>query len=266
MVKLAKFYETLSKYRLNIIAGIFAILGLFLWLVLLNIFPKYELEKLGFLGDFFGGTAAPLLNFASLLLFLSAYLLQRDELKSNRKELKLQRFENTFFQMVSLHHQIVNDFNETTRQFGSIDTTKETFTHITGRSLIAEMYKYFEKAYKDSLEKVEISRILTAFNYFLDKYQYLILHYFENLTQIIRLIDESHLLTSEEKLVYINIIRAQLSTHEKLLIFYYAMTVKGMNELKPLVDRYQLLVNLQDSLLLNQNHRGIYNSVENYYV
>lgn len=66
----------------------------------------------GTFGDFFGGTLNPILSFLALVIVLKTYLSQQEELKETRKILeeqsetqKRQQFENTFFELLKVHNQ-----------------------------------------------------------------------------------------------------------------------------------------------------------------
>ncbi|USL31378.1 putative phage abortive infection protein [Priestia megaterium] len=81
-----------------------------------------QFNKLGVVGDFFGGTTVGLFTLASIMFVIAAIVMQKKELELQRKELsqtrkefetgnntaKVQQIDNAFFNMLSLHHQIVN--------------------------------------------------------------------------------------------------------------------------------------------------------------
>src|SRR5690606_20853252 len=96
----------------------------------------------GTIGDMFGSINALFSGLAlagiilTILLQRNELQLQREELKQTRKEfetqnetLKLQRFENTFFSLLNLHHEIVSNMEllitKRTTQ-GMTKTEKET--------------------------------------------------------------------------------------------------------------------------------------------
>jgi uncharacterized membrane protein len=82
-----------------------------------------QFDKLGVVGDFFGGTTVGLFTLASIIFVISAIVMQKKELELQRRELaltrqefktgnttaKVQQVDNAFFNMLSLHHQIVNN-------------------------------------------------------------------------------------------------------------------------------------------------------------
>lgn len=99
--------------------------------------PQSILDLLGPFGDFFGGMLNPILTFCTFMALLMTIILQQRELKLSReqvaisvkelgetrkateissqalteqsKSLQIQNFENTFFNMINLHNEIVNN-------------------------------------------------------------------------------------------------------------------------------------------------------------
>jgi len=67
-----------------------------------------------------------------------------------------------------------------------------------------------------------------------------------------------------KKMEYVKLLRAQLSSHELLLLFYNCLSEKGMRKTKALVERYALLEHVpQDKLVpkqlnMDHNHVGLY--------
>lgn len=108
-------------------AGALVVFAIAMFLAGLNIYAGGGLNA-NELGDFWSGGIGPLLSFAALIILYVAFRgqqqeleLQREELKATREELAGQRrqlalqnqqteqqiFENTFFQLIRLHHTIV---------------------------------------------------------------------------------------------------------------------------------------------------------------
>ncbi|MEH6847817.1 MULTISPECIES: putative phage abortive infection protein [Bacillus cereus group] len=82
-----------------------------------------DIRDLGPVGDFIGGTTVAFLTAASTVFLLATIIMQRKEIRATLKQaeeakketqitnetMKKQQFETTFFNMLSLHHQIVKD-------------------------------------------------------------------------------------------------------------------------------------------------------------
>lgn len=208
---------------------------------------EYDIKKiqdLGPISDWIGGLTTPFLTLSTVCLLLLTNLLQRKEMAENDKRTKYNRFENTFFQLLALHHQIVND----------IAFSPEVF----GRRYFRFAYLKFLDKYRKHIGMLWMSGYLArldifeAYKEFYQEHQECLAHYFRNLYNIVRHIHEAEL-TPEEKMKYIRFLRSQLSTYELLLLFYNAMVGHGFNKFKPLIVKYKLLEHLrQDELASNQ--------------
>ncbi|MHA2367166.1 MAG: putative phage abortive infection protein [Candidatus Hodarchaeales archaeon] len=195
----------------------------------------HEQDKWGQFGDYIGGTLNPLFAFLALIALLLTVVLQSRELKLSTKELaesskalkeqsqalNLQNYESTFFQMIRLHHEIVNtmigyEFN-ITRQ---------------GRACFESVYfrKFKNEYYPDAVNENQGSDPLTisisAYDKFFNNYQHDVGHYFRNLYTIYKFVDDSAV---ENKKDYTRIIRAQLSSCELSLLFYNSLLDKNKN-------------------------------------
>jgi hypothetical protein len=126
---------------------------------------NYEtIAELGPIGDFIGGTTVAFLTAASVFLLLATIIMQRKEIKisqesikqlvkqteasveqaeESRKEaqitnetMKKQQFETTFFNMINLHHNILNEVK---------------VEHLTGRAAIEKLYEDLANRYNSSV-------------------------------------------------------------------------------------------------------------------
>ncbi len=128
-----------------------------LWICNLFMLIGYPDTYRGSFGDMFGPVNSLFTGLAfagviiTILLQRHELELQREELKSTREEfkiqnktLKVQRFENTFFQMLSLHHQIVDSIDEIVSRFvskGNIFEREEKFETLKGRDVFKNTYE-----------------------------------------------------------------------------------------------------------------------------
>ncbi|TAK61666.1 MAG: hypothetical protein EPO24_05635 [Bacteroidetes bacterium] len=242
-------------------------LGSWIWIVNDSRLPTW-VDRSNF-GQMFGAINALFAGLAFAGVIVTIYLqskelkLQRQELEDTRKEIKgqkeqleiqnktllLQNFENKFFQLLSLHHQIVN----------SIDlpdgVTHGNPTFLKGRDCFKKMYNEYERRYQEyylqhskdyhSLEELINKSYLNFFN----KYQLDIGHYFRNLYHIIKFIDKNPEISDKE--FYTSLVRAQLSTYELALLFYNCLSELGNKKFKPLIVTYHLLKNLQTDVIID---------------
>jgi hypothetical protein len=166
-----------------------------------------------------------------------------------------QSFENKFFQLLNLHHEIVGAIE---RYVGPLP--------VRGRRNFQTYYDEFLSNYKNEYAKnpneEPLKIIQRAYVSFFSNRQPDIGHYFRNLYHIIKYVDASD---NDNKNFYTHLVRAQLSSHELLLLFYNCLGPYGIEKFKPLIERYSLLENMpEDELASLKNnekfdHRTLYN-------
>jgi hypothetical protein len=217
-----------------------------------------SIEKSGVFGDSFGALTALFsgLAFAGMMITV---LLQRDELALQRQELQLTRgemqnqraqmvqqnktlakqtFENTFFELLKMQNEITS----------SIDLSTESDTW-KGRDCFRKMYLNFCSKYKarkisnSGLSSVEC--VNSAYDAFYDEHQASIGHYYRGLYNLVRFVEDTE---DIDKRLFMNLVRAQLSTYELLLLFYNCLSSHGL-PLKRLAMQYDLLKALEAKLL-----------------
>ncbi|WP_191556435.1 putative phage abortive infection protein [Metabacillus idriensis] len=247
----------------------------FIWILPLSGYLQFgwDFSKLGPYGDFVAGTTVPFLTFISFLGIVITLKMQRDQLELQRIELQnsikemrdtrkefeeqnktmaSQRFENTFFQMVTLHNDIVESLH-----FGSNDEKR-------GRNAFPSMYQSLKnnllnKIRNDQIFRSydELTQIQTVYETFYNYQEHQLGHYFRNLYRIVKFIDESERITFEDKKTYIGIVKAQLSSNELVFLFYNGLSNNG-EKFRPLMIKYNLLDNLNKEKLLSESHYPLF--------
>ena len=161
---------------------------------------------------------------------------QRDEFAQQNKTLKLQRFENTFFNMMQLQQQIVNDLHlQTTAFSGKRDEygRQETIEkELRGREVIRHIYEIARTRIGN--EGLRIYPNIA--------YRELLDHYFRHLYTILRFVDETDVFIPigdenqddnfewKQKYHYTTIVRATLSRYEMLILYYTdCLSLAGRN-------------------------------------
>lgn len=225
-----------------------------------------DIGLLGPVGDFFGGSTIGLLSIASIFFIIHTIRIQSKELALQRKELKLtrteledtrkvheesnktqliQRFETTFFNMLSLHNDILANINRTS------STSKDR----SGRNAISYIFNKYNLIYNafKNLEVTHLQKIEMTTADFLKYYGDDIGHYYRNLYQILNFIDNSSL-THEEKISYVEILKAQFSLSELKLLFYYSIIMNDQN-LQDFIIKYEIFGEyLKPSDLIDPGH------------
>lgn len=267
-------------------ANAFIYIGVFLFIsgIVIFMLPHQYHDKFGAFGEFFGGIIGSFWSLAGVFLFYSALKnqamefdaqreqldLQRDELKLQRNELRLQRyetelqrkeferqtqqlvaqnetlsvqkFENTFFHLLSLHNDIVSS-NEA-RDLGK-KWAKTLYIRFIGN------YQRIAERQKD-LDKKEL--ICKAYMIFPKRIEYLD-RYFNNLTYCFKFIELSNI---PNKKFYVSLIRAQLTVHEQLFLFYFGISEFSDETLIKILEENNFFEELPTDELIEINHLQFY--------
>lgn len=216
----------------------------------------YNIEERGSFGDMFGAVNSLFSGLAFAGLIFTIFLqkkelgLQRNELKMTRKELKgqrksmelqnvhidIQNFEGTFFQMLKLHNELL----------ASIDISKANGDVHTGRDCFMKVWRSYRIGLKDKDETSDLDerkeQIDAAYNKLWTKYESEFGHYFRSLYNVIKFIHNSNI---KNKKLYTNIVRAQLSAQELLMLMYNCIS-RSESKFIPLIEEYSLLKHIPE--------------------
>ncbi len=224
-------------------------------------FSKYTIHtgKYNELGDFVGGITAPFLSLVAVVLLYLTYMSQKQELRESRKLLQIQtetldkqQFENTFFQLLSVHSNLVNsiDLRDSKNKSLIISEGRDCF-EIFYRKLRSAIHLEALKAKEEKVELASLRTTMVGYNSFFKEYHSDIGHYFRNLYHIIKFVHNSKIKNKKD---YTNLVRAQLSSFELVLLFYNCKSEFGNEKFMPLLTEYDLLKNMDKGLIFNQSH------------
>jgi hypothetical protein len=179
-------------------------------------------------GDMFGSVNALFSGLAfagiiiTILLQSEELALQRAELTATRKEfsiqnstLSTQRFENTFFNLITLHN-LVLDGSSYTKLWGDGKSTnykgRDVFTFVIFELAQKIGSKEFEPSLRKDFESIfmEETRLLDG----------LLLLYMESIQRMVRFVAQSDLILPANKEFYYSIIASSLSSQEKVYLIY----------------------------------------------
>lgn len=237
----------------------------------------------GTFGDQFGAVNAlfSALAFAGLIytiiLQMNELRYQRVELADNRKEmerqttefkqqneaLKRQSFEHTFFNMLSLQQQIVSELTITEQETvwlkadapkGGFDSHQEIVEHTyKGREAFEFLFFHQTDRQANGLSQELIRGGLLGYEN--AYYRTRLDHYFRHFYTILKFVDGSSVINEGDKYQYATILRATLSRYELVLLYYNGLSSLGNKKLKPLLEKYCILNNLNPYLLI-LSHNG----------
>ena len=245
---------------------------IFLWgmsiIVLCRFFPSISVR--GQFGDSFGAVNALFAGLAfagvifAIILQKKELELQRQELKETRDEirgqkeqlqaqdqtLQKQNFENSFFQLLSFHNEIVNSLMAL-----KLTSQEKVEGRMCFRVFLQTLSLHYE-SYMDTSGKIKDD--IDALKKFLFQYQPSIDYYFGHLYNTVKFVDQHKFIKEfEDKKSYTNLIRAQLSRNELGLLFYNCLSDRGA-KFKCLVEKYALLEDMNFEGLLEPEHRSLY--------
>lgn len=262
--------EEIKFFRLLISIGIVWLMSGLIFLLPFN--GEYG-DKFGVINTLFSGLA-----FGGIIYTIyqqrAEFGMQREELKLQREEvansnkefheqviaINIQRFENTFFNMISLHSALTKSIKfeeyEGLQVFDQFRNLLESYRSMTITEEIKRTNKPIYDLYINPSD--ELHYMSLAANDFFDDHEQYIGHYCRSLYNIYRLLDENPILdTLDEKKQYSRIIRSQLSAYEYIILFYNCFQENGYKFIY-YADKFELFDNIQHKLLLKEIHWTLY--------
>lgn len=100
-----------------------------------------------------------------------------------------------------------------------------------------------------------LTRMNEVYEVFYKQHEAELGHYFRSLYNVVKFVKNSDV---TDKRLYTNLVRAQLSSHELLLIFYNCLSGLGREKFKPLVKEFDLLKHLHTQILLDPTHASLF--------
>jgi hypothetical protein len=215
----------------------------------------------GTFGDMFGAVNALFTGLAFAVLIYTMFLqrselaLQREELRETRKEfqtqndtLKRQRFENTFFQLIRVHQDIVGGMHLRHLRMPHHAEREPSVS----REAFQEMYSQLQQALRRKLQKTLEADAVETYKSLYAQHEHRLGHYFRHLYHIIKFVKSSDI---DDKRTYTNFVRAQLSSAELALLLCNGLTDAGA-KFKPLIEEFALLKNLAPDDVLDEAREG----------
>ena len=240
-----------------------------------------EGNKYALFGDSFGSVNALISAFAFAGVIVAIVIqrnelrlqrkdleLQRDEFKTQNATLKLQQFENTFFNMLSLQQEIVNNlyYKRTVKENIIEDAQDPANGRILKEVLVdriiqgRELFRFaFEETEHHFETENKQNKTVSGMRWYLyhkglENYSNCYTpsyfdHYFRHLYTIIKFIHKSDFLNFDEKYKYTTMVRATLSRYELIWLYYNGLSEVGRQKFKNLIETYSLLKNMREDLL-----------------
>lgn len=226
-----------------------------------------SLESLGIFGDSFNVLTSLFTGFAFAGVIISV-ILQTQELKEAREEfrgqkeaLQNQEFDNKFFQMLNLLNNITE--NLTIKNGTNTLHGKDIFKYFKNKFHNTIEEKYSDDLFNNSIKDDKFTYFKNEFDEFNNEYDTTFKYYFINLYQVLKYID-TYAKNKNEAKEYTNMLRAQLTKNELVLLVYNAIGVQNFttNDYQRLVEKYEFFEHLRyDDFCENENLIQINTSV-----
>jgi len=215
-----------------------------------------DFTETGQIGDTIGGIMGPFVAMIAAYLTFIAFWVQKEANEAQRQDIKVERFNSNFYNLLSVHEQITDSLECKTRNVIVIEEKPEI---IKGRSVFHYTYEIrperFHKGIYSGMR--ETIRLCGMEGYMKSDVPSYFDHYFRNMYRIVKYIDESDVfdeLSEEERMAkkyeYVSILRSTLSRYELVWLFYNALSEYGSAKFKPLIEKYALLDNIRTDLLV----------------
>lgn len=219
---------------------------------------SWDVETFNKFGSYFGGTFGTVLNSCSVFFLLLALYYQVKQTRISTRELaqaseqmkrsadsqakaekalNQQALENTFFNLLNLHNEIIQSLEYTFQpQKQSRFSRNQEPVSVNGRAVFPKIISSLAPNDAFATEVTNnYQKLQTEQNHILG-------HYFRNLYQIIKYIDEYPHIEDSAKERYMKLLRGQLSSPELTLLYLNCidLSVDG-GEFRELVIKYSLL-------------------------
>lgn len=210
------------------------------------------------------GLMALLVTVVGIRVTIALAAISHAQTREAQKFVTVQQFETTFFNLLNLQRQIVNGMDLRGNK-------NKNLIVAVGSDCFKTFHKYFKKGINTKKEDNYLKAFPLAFNKDIArktilshdeviicylkvfyKHQGDLVHYFNNLLQIIKFVDESDAILDREK--YIKFVKAQLSAHELFFMYYYGLTELG-KEFKGLIEKYDLLEHVELTYIIGSTNR-----------
>jgi len=225
-------------------------------------------------GSLVGGLFGTVLTLGVAILVLLTYKSQSRELhetvsiaREQSDTLNLQRFESTYFGMLSHLKSIINSMRYTSDGLPQSTLVGPDYLHATLQDFYGQHIKDTDQfavnwktdlpSRKDMAKQINNLIMETWENGFFDDKSHFLGHYFRYLYNIIKLVLAERKSEKDRK-KYLGILQAQMSNDELCLLFYNLLSRYSFNKttgkpmFRKIVDKYGLLENINSQYIFNK--------------
>ena len=262
---------------LAILVGIY-----FIYIVITNIYSYAQTEEAlltqmkGGIGDLVAGTIGVFLSFASTLFLFVTFNEQRKQFNESKIDASKDRFESTFFNLLSMLYQVRENANNeisvcTDEKMQSLKEYYDGFkNYFFDQKETLEYKEIAEYLQQKEINTVEFEKTNDYLGGLYEKYikekRCNIGYYYRYIFNMINFVIGQWKETAYEKEYihkYLNFIQAQMSNEELALIFYDVISHNGLDknythQFKDKIDEYGFLENIDSETLLDRKHHILF--------
>jgi hypothetical protein len=214
------------------------------WLAVSNSPSLNGWSERGQFGDMFGAVNALFsgLAFAGIIITI---LLQREELSLQRSELQLtrsefsqqnetlrsQRFENTFFNLLQSHINLLDNLSITDSENDRALGSDYKATVYRGRDVFQKFVRRLEfflgeiKFEGETITNEETDKVEETFHNYANQYHNTINLFIQSLCSLLTFVAKSDLIKDEQRMTYVKIVFSNVSQDENTFLYYYYSSV-----------------------------------------
>lgn len=224
----------------------------------------------GNFGDTMTGTIGVLLSLASTLFLFITFKEQRKQFIETEKSQDVAKFEQTFFNIMSLLSDVRRTTTENLRNRDSYSIEGYYYNfcnffqkEIQNSTILSSYFKELEQLYP--LSSVVVSareEVGNIYKEYVDENWGNIGYFFRYIYNTLKFVkDQDGKIINKQR--YINLLQSQLSDEELCLIFYDAISPYGMNKngdgiFYKLLEESEMLENINENVLIAKSHAKIY--------
>ncbi|HCM5059076.1 TPA: putative phage abortive infection protein [Klebsiella aerogenes] len=229
-------------------------------------FEGMDANQRGVFGDSWGAFTSifSAMGFCGVLwtikLQMDATKIIEDDSRKREEAEKIRDFENSFFNMLNILQTLIKDMRVENSSGKTLAEGRHVFLYFFRRFKKEIRQKYgilLDYELSDEIEVKKASlRMSNEYRFYFRNRAQNLSHYYRYIYNMFKIIHESDL-TSVNKKKYANILRAQLSNYELLMLFYNANFVHG-RKFETYMNSYAILDNLPAEKLINKKHVAFY--------
>lgn len=279
-MKKSNYFLLTIAYILSIIAFVISIYFLYITCIKISTYQMVETEIFNqiknSLGDLTTGTIGICLSFASTLFLFITFTEQRKQFIETQTNANKERFENTFFNLLSMLYQVRENINKEISicTKGEMNTLIEyyngfriTFNKKSSTKTYNEIKEYLIKKDINIVELENVNDYLAnLYEEYICEYKCNLGYYYRYIFNMINFVIEQWECDKNKEIQihkYLNFIQAQMSNEELALIFYNVISHYGLDknykyQFKDKIDKYGFLENIDERTLLDRAHHIIF--------